>query len=125
MQQKLMEIEAAMTASMGSRSIGNEDNIPSHQQQLVSLQNTITEMEQEIAHIRNENDKLLNQVKSRRDSNSYSTRIDQLETSLNLLLTQKEQMSKEIVQLRFVKEDYDEQLLITKDLESRLTDLTG
>ncbi len=120
-----MEIEAAMTASMGSRSIGNEDNIPSHQQQLVSLQNTITEMEQEIAHIRNENDKLLNQVKSRRDSNSYSTRIDQLETSLNLLLTQKEQMSKEIVQLRFVKEDYDEQLLITKDLESRLTDLTG
>jgi chromosome segregation ATPase len=124
MQQKLTEIETAMSVSMGSRSIGNEDGGQAHQQQLVSLKDTIAHMEHEMKLIRNENEKLSTQVKSRRDSNSYSTRIDQLETSLNVLLTQKEQMSKEIVQLRFVKEDYDEQVLITNDLESRLEELT-
>jgi chromosome segregation protein len=53
----------------------------------------------------------------------YHARIDQLESSLVALVQQKEAMTKELVELRFIKEDYEEEMMNRQGIEARMSEM--
>jgi chromosome segregation ATPase len=53
----------------------------------------------------------------------YHARIDQLEASLVALVEQKELMTKELVELRFIKEDYEEEMMNRQGIEARMSEM--